>query len=215
MDPKDYKGKEFDDLLRGMNARGIKLSMKRAVRAEAKKALGIARRALAGSSLRTPGITWKPTKKHPAHEGDTADWGKAIRSHIYSDRYGLGFLITVKAHRASKKQMAEGDPGKGMHRNRRGFFKPVLMFAEEGTKPRMRGGKKIRVKHGIYGTHRSSKTQYWTETIRKDGSSTGKMPAYGFLEKATPEMFSAVESGLTPEVEVAVMKVARKYGFTG
>lgn len=211
MQPDQAVEKDLAQLTREMNPKQLRNSLKRAYRAEAKKVLGIARRALAGSSLRTPGITWKPTKKHPAHEGDIADWDKGIRSHIYSR--GGGFLITVKAHRASKKQMAEGDPGKGMHRNRRGFFKPVLMWAEEGTNYRQRGGKKVRIKHGIYGSHRSGKTRYWTEAIRKDGIPTKRMPSYRFLEKATPEMNRTVETDLGKEVNVAVEKVAKKCGF--
>ena len=122
---------------------------------------------------------------------------------------GGGFLITVKAHRSNLK----GEGEKSMHENRKGFKKPILMWAEEGTNYRQRGGKKVRVKHGIYGTHRSGKTRYWTETIRKNGIPTKRMPAYRFLDKATPEMNSTVETDLGKEVGVAVEKVAKKCGF--
>ena len=171
----------------------MRSALKRSYRAEAKKALGIARRYLGASGMQV--------------QGNKSDWDKGIRSHIYSK--GGGFMITVKAHRANLKGQGE----KSMHQNRKGFKKPVLMWAEEGTKPRQRGGKKVRIKHGIYGTHRSGKTRYWTETIRKDGISTGQMGAYGFLDRATPEMFQTVERDLGAEVGIAVEKVARKCGF--
>ena len=193
MQPNQYTGKEWTQLAKELTPRQLRNSLKRAYRAEAKKALAIARRELGASSMQV--------------QGNQADWDKGIRSHIYSK--GGGFLITVKAHRANLKGQGE----KSMHENRKGFKKPVLMWAEEGTKPRQRGGKKIRIKHGIYSTHRSGKTRYWTETIRKGGISTGQMKAYGFLEKATPEMFQAVESDLTVEVGAAVEKVAKKCGF--
>ena len=82
-----------------------------------------------------------------------------------------------------------------MHTNRYGFKKPVLMWAEEGTR------------------QRRTKTQTKWFTRSRKGHSTGSMPAYGFLAKAQPEMFSAVERGLAPEVEKAVDKIAKKCGF--
>lgn len=193
MQPSEYTGSEWKELAKELTPRQLRNALKRSYRAEAKKALGIARKYLGTSGLQV--------------QGNKSDWDKGIRSHIYSR--GGGFMITVKAHRANLKGQGE----KSMHENRKGFKKPVLMWAEEGTKERQRGGKKIRIKHGIYGTHRSGKTQYWTETIRKDGIPTGQMGAYGFLERATPEMFQTVESDLTVEVGAAVEKVAKKCGF--
>jgi hypothetical protein len=193
MQPDQAEVKDLAQLTREMNPKQLRNSLKRAYRAEAKKVLGIARKSLHATRLQV--------------KGSKSDWDKGIRSHIYSR--GGGFMITVKAHRANLKGQGE----KSMHENRKGFKKPVLMWAEEGTKERQRGGKKIRIKHGIYGTHRSGKTQYWTETKRKDGIPTGRMGAYGFLERATPEMFQTVEHDLGTEVGVAVEKVAKKCGF--
>ena len=193
MQPDQAPEKDLAQIAKEMTPKQLRKSLKRAYRAEAKKVLGIARQQLHRSKIQV--------------KGNQADWEKGIRSHIYSR--GGGFLITVKAHRANLKGQGE----KSMHENRKGFKKPVLMWAEEGTKERQRGGKKIRIKHGIYGTHRSGKTQYWTETIRKDGIPTGQMGAYGFLERATPEMFQTVEHDLGTEVGVAVEKVAKKCGF--
>ena len=186
-------GKDLATLAKELTPRQLRNALKRSYRAEAKKVLGIARRHLHASKLKV--------------KGNKSDWDKGIRSHIYSK--GGGFLITVKAHRSTLK----GEGEKSMHENRKGFKKPILMWAEEGTNYRQRGGKKVRVKHGIYGTHRSGKTRYWTETIRKNGIPTKRMPAYRFLEKATPEMNRTVETDLGKEVGVAVDKVAKKCGF--
>lgn len=196
MDPKDYTGKEWDDLLREMNAQQIKASIRGAMRAEAKKAVAIAQRYLASSGLNV--------------QGDTADWKKGIRYYIYSPSRATGFLVTVKARAASRKT---GKGEKSMHRNRFGARKPILMWAVEGTQPRKRGGRKFTVKNGIYGTHRTEKNRYWKETYRIGGVSTGRMGKYPFLEEATSEMFQNVENGLTPELGKAVVKVARKCGF--
>ncbi len=186
-------GKDLATLAKELTPRQLRNALKRSYRAEAKKVLGIARKHLHASKLKV--------------KGNKSDWDKGIRSHIYSK--GGGFLITVKAHRSNLK----GEGEKSMHENRKGFKKPILMWAEEGTNYRQRGGKKVRVKHGIYGTHRSGKTRYWTETIRKNGIPTKRMPAYRFLDKATPEMNSTVETDLGKEVGVAVDKVAKKCGF--
>lgn len=173
MDPKQYTGKEWTDLLRQMTPRQIRNAVKRAYRAVSKEAVKVAQRNLAASGLKSSG----------------GDLKKGIRSYAYSR--GGGFLVTVKARAANRQGKGE----KGMHTTRKGIKKPILTWAEEGTVER----------------HTKSKTRWFTRT--RKGHTTGKMPAYGFLSKSEPEMFSIVERGLTPEVEKAVEKVARKCGF--
>ena len=173
MDPSQYTGKEWTDLLREMSPRQIRNAVKRAYRAVSKEAVKIAQRSLAASGLQSHG----------------ADLKKGIRPYVYSR--GGGFLVTVKARAANRQGKGET----GMHANRFGFKKPVLMWAEEGTKQR----------------RTKTKTKWFTRS--RKGHPTGSMPAYGFLAKAQPEMFSVVERGLTPEVEKAVDKIAKKCGF--
>lgn len=177
MNPKDYTGKEWDDLLRLMNASQIKKSMRGALRAEARKARKIAQNKLAGTGLQV--------------KGDSSDWKKGIRTRIYPSNKGTGFMVTVKAIAANRKSGVE----KSMHTNRFGVKKPILMWAEEGTKKR------------------KTKTQTKWGLRKRKGHSTGRMKDYGFMEAATPEMYRSVENGLVPEVEKSVMKVARKCGF--
>lgn len=170
-----YTGQEWTQLLREMTPRQLRNALKRSYRVEAKKAIAIARRHLSSSGLDV--------------KGNKSDWGKGIRSHIYSR--GGGFLITVKGRSAGKSGKGE----KSMHTNRYGFKKPILMWAEEGT------------------VRRKTRTQTKWFVRKKKGHSTGRMKAYGFLEKAMPEMFQTVESDLGADLGVAVEKVAKKCGF--
>lgn len=171
MDPDQYTGSEWKELSKVLTQRQLKNALKCAYRAEAKKAVEIAQQSLASSPLNV--------------KGNTADWKKGIRSHIYSK--GGGFLVTVKA-RGGKK-------AKGMHTNRKGITKPVLMWAEEGT------------------AWRKTRSQSKFFVRKRKGHYTGKMRAYGFLKRAEERMYREVEAGLLPEVQRAVVKVAAKAGF--
>ena len=171
MDPDKYTGSDWIELSKQLEPKQIRNALKRAYRAEAKKAVDVARQSLASSRLKV--------------KGNTADWKKGIRSHIYSR--GGGFMVTVKA-RAGKNE-------KGMHVNRKGIKKPVLMWAEEGT------------------TWRKTRSRSKFFVRKRKGHNTGKMPAYGFLKRAEPMMYNTVEQDLFPEVEKAVRKVAAKAGF--
>ena len=95
MNPKDYTGEEWMQLAKELTPRQMRNALKRSYRAEAKKALGIARRHLHASGMQV--------------KGSQADWDKGIRSHIYSK--GGGFMLTVKARRANSKGKGE----KSMH----------------------------------------------------------------------------------------------------
>lgn len=56
-----------------------------------------------------------------------------------------------------------------------------------------------------------TRTRFFVRQRR--GHSTGSMPAYHFLEDATPEMYRVAEQALMPEVRRAVEQAARKAGF--
>lgn len=175
MNPKDYTGKEWTELLKSLTPRQIKNSVKRAYRKEADKACKIAVQKLRSSGLKV--------------RGNSSDWEKGIRSHIYSR--GGGFMVTVKARGVNKQGRGE----KGMHKNRTGLKKPVLMWAEEGT------------------TVRKTKSKTKIFVRKRKGHDTGAMPKCGFLESVAPEMSRSVETGLFPEIEIAVNKVAQKAGI--
>lgn len=181
MEPKQYTGKDWTDLIRQMDTRLIRNSLKRAFRAAAKKVQNIA-----VSKLHATGIQVR---------GNASDWDKGVRAHVYSR--GGGFMITVKPRKANRKS---GKGEKSMHENRyyskTGRRLPILEWMEEGT-----GMRKTK-----------SKTKFFIR--RKKGHSTGRLRAYGFLDKATPEMFKTAETDLGTEVGIAVGKVAKKCGFT-
>lgn len=84
----------------------------------------------------------------------------------------------------------KGTHGKSVHRTRRGILKPVLMWAEDGTTFRKTRSTGLRKSHY-----------------------TGRMPKYGFIERAEPTMYAQVERELFPRLEQAVMDVARKAGW--
>lgn len=175
MSPKDYTGKEWTELSKLLTPRQMRNSVKRAYRREANKACKIA-----VQKLRVSGLDVK---------GSSSDWEKGIRPYIYSR--GGGFMVTVKAKGANKQGRGE----KGMHKNRAGIKKPILMWAEDGT------------------TVRKTKSKTKIFVRKRRGHNTGQMPKYGFLERATPEMYRSVETGLFPEIETAVNKAAQKAGF--
>lgn len=185
--------KPLSQLMKELTPRELRKGLKAGYRQTAKKARKVALRYLHASSLQV--------------KGNKSDLDKGLRAYIYSR--GGGFLLTVNARRANKSGKGE----KGMHENRHGKKKPVLMWAEEGTKKRQRKGRTISIRHGIYGTHRSEKVKYWRERRRVDGIDTGAMPAYGFLEKATPEVTQVVEEELSAQIKESVEKVARKSGL--
>ncbi len=108
-------------------------------------------------------------------KGNKRDWAAGIRTEIYSR--GGGYTLTEYGRK-------RGD--KGMHRNRRGLLKPVLQWAELGTKDR-------KTKHG--------------------GFFRGKMPAYGFMTAVEDKVIADAERDLCPEVEKAVDEAAAKAGL--
>lgn len=126
-------------------------------------------------------------------QGSRPDWEQGVRSRIYPR--GGGFMVTVKGR-------ASGRGGKeaSMHANRfyvrTGRRLPILQWAEEGTaERRTRPSRRARAKGA-------------------KASPRGRMPAYRFMERATPQMFRSVEGGLAGEVEAAVRRVAAKAGFS-
>lgn len=117
---------------------------------------------------------------------------RGVYSRVYPKRYGLGFLISVKPHGL-----------KGIHTNRQGRQKPVLMFAEEGTQPRNVGRRK--------GAAKFQKGKYATKAYRtysRSGHSTGRMKKYGFMDKTFQHETEGVEIRLFTEFEKNVDKAA-------
>ena len=169
-DPGQYKGKEWQDLLRVFDKRDLRVAMKGAYRKVGNEVLKVARQKLMQSGM--------------AHASKLK---KDIRLRVYPK--GGGFMITVKPH---GKQ--------GYHVNRFGLQKPVLMWAEEGTKVRYvkKGGGQV--------------AQFDDGKWRTLGRRRGQMPAYHFLDGVEAEGAPIIERDIGARLEESVLKRARKMG---
>lgn len=192
MNPKDYTGKEWTDLLREMSPRQIKNAVKQAYRRTAKKAVGVAQK-----YLRTSGLG-----------GDMSKLSRCIRSSV--DRGG--FLVTVNA----KRSKANGSGEKSMYKTARGVKKPILMWAEGGTGPRMSQGNVSYVYTGNtkWEARHGKSYRLRRKRVHSGGINRGQMPSYHFMADAEPEMISLTEKELAPELEKAVKGAAKKAGFS-
>ena len=167
-DPSQYKGKEWNELLQCFNKRDLKASLKGAYRTTGKEILAIARQRLMSSGI--------------AHASKLK---KDIRLRVYPR--GGGFMITVKPH---GKQ--------GYHVNRFGLEKPVVMWAEEGTKFRF-------PRKGAF----VAKTDKGSIRITR----MGKMPAYHFLGDVERYAPPIIEKDIGKALEDSVMKRASRLGL--
>lgn len=129
-------------------------------------------------------------------KGTSQDVTKGIFARTYPERYGAGFMVTVKPHGS-----------RGIHTNRYGQEKPVMMWAETGTNLRHVGKRK-----GSYKKF-SSIVGRSTKRYRRSGHSTGRMPRYAFMEKTEKENTQGVEARLFDKFQKNVEKEARKNGL--
>ena len=159
----------LEQLIKQLTPAQLRKAMRSAYGAEARKAAKIARAKLATKDIHVKGLQ--------------SDWEKGIRPLVYS-RNG-GFMVTVK-----------GIKGKSMHVTRRLWQKPVLMWAEDGTK-RRHPSRPSTWKKGGKGKHYA-----------------GKMPAYHFIAESEAEMRTLVESDLNSELEKKAERIVRKCGLT-
>ncbi len=170
-DPGRYKGKEWNELLQVFNKRDLKASLKGAYRKVGNEILKVARDKVAQSGI-----------------ANASKLKKGMRLRVYPR--GSGFMITVKPH---GKQ--------GYHLNRFGLQKPVLMWAEEGTKVRYArkgGGQVVDMADGKW---------------RTLGRRRGQMPAYHFLDGVEGSGAPIIEREIGARLEEQVLKRAEKAGY--
>lgn len=115
-----------------------------------------------------------------------------VRALVFK-RKAAGFRVTIGTKKAGKS-------GKeyGYHLNRQGLKKPVLIWAEAGT--RWRRSKKATL-YQIGGKWRTGRTR-------------GFMKRYGFMQKTLTEVRDRVTDSLHKEVVNSITKEAKKYGCT-
>ena len=104
----------FLDVYKALDVKAQRKAMKGAMRREGNRL-----KKAAVANLGSSGIG-KGTKR---------SLSSGIYVRTYPDRYGLGFMVSVKPHGKRK----------GIHLNRQSKEKPVLMWAEDGTRYRKAG----------------------------------------------------------------------------
>lgn len=130
-------------------------------------------------------------------KGTRADVTKGVYQRVYPAKYGAGFMVSVKT---------SGKTGKrGIHTNRAGKQKPVLMWAAEGTQMR-RVGKRTGRKYS------TSWTGKRYATYGRSGHSTGRMRKYGFMDKAEAQVEGSVEANLWAAFNANLDKAVRRIG---
>ena len=117
------------------------------------------------------------------------DLEKGIRALVF--KKAAGFRVTIGTKKANRKT---GKGEKGMHLNRQGLKKPVLIWAEGGTEQR----------------HTKTKTKIFVR--ERKGHNTGRMRRYGFMRKTQSDVADKVTANLRNEIVESVTRTARKYG---
>lgn len=174
----------FGDVHKALDLKAQRKAMKSAMRREGNRL-----KKAAAASLQASGIG----------QGTPRNLSKGIYARVYPDRYGAGFMVSVKPHRGNNR--------KGIHTNRQGRMKPVLMWAEDGTRDRRAGRRKISF---------FSKSRITGKRIRnyiRGGHNTGRMKRYAFMAKTERQEGTSVENNLFSTFQANLDKAARKQGL--
>ncbi len=117
------------------------------------------------------------------------DLEKGVRAIVFKSK--AGFRVTVGTKAANKSGKGEA----GFHTNWQGLKKPVLMWAEDGTKERKTkssGGRRAKRKRAAH--------------------STGQMKRYGFMRRTRDSVRGSLTENMRRMVVENVQKVAERYG---
>lgn len=150
------------------------------------------RKSLTGA-FRKVGNSVKKTAKDNLRGSGLGHAGKMLSGVrlVILKRRVAGFRVTVASKKANKRGKGES----GMHVNRNGQKKPVLIWSELGTGWR-------------YTKSNGGKRGY----RRRAAHRTGQMPRYGFIEKTYLQVKDKAGADLKDEIVNSVMNVAKKYG---
>lgn len=178
-----YDGREFAAVYRSLSPRELKRTLKVAYRTEGKKVKDMVAAKAAGSGL--------------AHG---AQVGRSVRVRVYPK--GGGFMVTTKPHNGGRN--SAGSTARGFHKNSRGQWKPIALWANGGTQSRYIGDHQgRRVMMGDKGNVR------W----RTIGPYRGSMSAYNFLTDAEGTAVSTVNRDLYGELTAAAQRQLEKRGI--
>ena len=127
---------------------------------------------------------------------------KGIRRTNYKDKLGFRVTIGTKGRKKTKgKQSRIGNVFASddyYYTNQRGQLKPVLIWAEGGTKSR----------------HTKTESSWRGSRRKRRGHPTGSMPRYGFMERTKQEITPKVDALRKNESNLNIQMIAKKYGCT-
>lgn len=106
-----------------------------------------------------------------------------VRSVVFNREAGVRVTVATKG-------------GKGMHTNRKGKTKPILMWAETGTKKR----------------ESKKATRYLVGGEWRTGRYRGAMKRFGFIAKTQRQVRHTAGEQMKEEVANQVLKIAKKHG---
>ena len=163
--------------------------------------LTIQRKALRGAMRREGNRLRKTATSNLSQSGIGGGTKRSLSSgiyvRVYPDNYGAGFMVSVRPRGKNK----------GIHLNRQDLQKPVLMWAEDGTRQRRIGR---RVSSSL------SKSRFTGKKVRqylRGGANRGKMKRYGFLAKTEEQTAASVEANLFNNFQGNLEKAARRQGL--
>lgn len=139
------------------------------------------------------------------------DFKRNIIVRVYPPKYGAGFMLTVKGRNGHDPKIMHKTGDRVRKRDGKrvaGGLKPILMWAEDGTRPRRQGRRKgsgFGWAVSAYGRRRRD--------YRRGGRRTGAMPRYGFLSKTEAEQSPGVERRLFDSFRAGVERAAKKKGL--
>ncbi len=174
--------KPFTDVYKALDMKDQRKAMRSAMRRE-------------GNRLKKEAVT--NLKATGIGQGTKRSLSSGIYVRTYPDRYGLGFMVSVQPHGNRK----------GIHINRQNLEKPVLMWAEDGTRLR-HVGRRI---SSFFG-----KSRFTGKKIRqylRGGTSRGKMGRYAFLAKTEAQTGDSVETNLFASFQKNLERAAMKQGL--
>lgn len=188
----EYDGRKLRELFGEMDEKHRLKALKSAFRAEGNKV-----RKIAAGNLRS--------KMRSNRKLETC-----IRVVVSKKKPQFTVTVSPKGRATRSGKNGGGRQAKGYYTNRRGFSIPVLVWAEDGTKPRY-----TRRTAGNRGGWLSGFDPMTGKRLRSKsskGAYRGRMPAMGFMARTKVQAAPQVTDGLHEAVRAYTAKTAKKYG---
>lgn len=176
--------KDFTDILRAVDPKTLKRSMRGAMTREANRVRKVAANEMTGI-------------------GTVMPLGKSVYARVYPDQYGAGFMVSDFPHKKKGFHTTRNKkPGSKEHQQ-----KPVAFWMEDGTRNR-RVGKRKRGYNYVSSTTGTKQRAYL-----RSGHSTGRIQPRHFLARAEASVGDSVETNLFNDFQKKVENRVRKFGL--